>query len=90
MYTSHGRYLEIHMITNFKLQGPSSLVRISLQMTLNNTDLLSSFFDKIRPKISMITHLNLVKRCSTFLTILGLEWCHSNALLIAIVIGKLS
>ena len=55
--------------------GPS-LVRISfllalsyLQMTLNNTDLLSSFFDEIRPKISMISCFNLVKWCPTFLLI---------------------
>ena len=49
-HTSHQGYLQVHMVTNFKLQGPSSLVRISflmtlssLQMTLNNTDLLSCF-----------------------------------------------
>ena len=59
MHTSHRRYLEIHMVTNFKLQGSSSLVCISFlmvpscfQMTLNNTDLLSRLFNKIRPKVT--------------------------------------
>ena len=68
------------MVTNFKLQGPSSLVRISfltilsrLQMTLNNTNLLSSFLNKIRFKVTTITYFNLVKRCSIFLAIQGLK-----------------
>ena len=97
MHPSHGRHFEIHMITNFKLQGPSSLVPISflttlscLQMALNNTNLLSSFFDKIRPKISVVTNFNPVKWCSTFLAIQGFKWHHSNAFLITIVIRKLS
>ena len=85
------------MVTNFELQGPSPLVRISFlpvlsyfQMTLNNTDLLSCLLYEIRSKVTMVTHFNLVKRCPTFLAIQSLETCYSNALLIAIVIGKLS
>ena len=93
----HRRHLKIHMIPICKLQRPSSLVRISflsalscLQMTLNNTDLLSSFFDEIRPKISMVSHFNPVKWCPTFLSIQSFKWCHTNAFLIAIVVKKLS
>ena len=93
MHPSHGRYLEIHMITNFKLRWPSSLVRISflmtlsyLQMALNNIDLFSSFFDKIRPKISTVTYFNPVKWCSTFSSIQSFKGCHMNAFLIAIVV----
>ena len=50
MHTSHRGYLYVHMVTNFKPQGPSPIVRISFltvlscfQMTLNNTDLFSCF-----------------------------------------------
>ena len=74
MHTSHGRHFEIHIVIHFKLQGPSSLVRISflttlscLQMALNNTDLLSSFFDKIRPKISTVSHFNQLSGVLHFL-----------------------
>ena len=73
MHPSHRRHLEVHIIPNFKLQRPSLLVCIGflsalsyLQMTMNNADLLSSFFDEIRSKISMVSHFNPVKWCPTF------------------------
>ena len=97
MHPSHRRHLEVHIIPNCKLQRPSSLVRINfllalscLQMTLNNADLLSSFFDEIRSKISTGSHFNLVKWCPTFLSIYSFKGRHTNAFLIAIVVRKLS
>ena len=76
MHPSHGKHLEIHIIPNGKLQGPSSLVYIGflsalscLQTTLNNDDLFSSLFDEIGPKIPMVSHFNPVQWRSTLLPV---------------------
>ena len=74
MYSSHRRYLEVHIIPNFKLQRPSSLVGIGflptlgcLQMTLNKNDLLTSLLDEFWPKVSTVSYFNPIKWRSAFL-----------------------
>jgi len=76
MYSSHRRYLEVHIIPNFKLQRPSSLVCIGflsvlsgLQMTLNMDDLLLSLLDEFWPKVSTVSHFNPIEGCPTLSSI---------------------
>ena len=97
MYSSHRRYLEVHIIPNFKLQRPSSLVYIGflsaqgcLQMTLDKDNLLSSLLDEFWPKVSTVSHFNPIKWHPVFLPIQSFKWCHANALLVAIIVRKFS
>ena len=71
MHSSHRRHLEVHIISNFKLQRPSTLVYIGfllalscLQMTLNANDLLTSLLDEFWPKVSTVSHFKPIKVAS--------------------------
>jgi hypothetical protein len=59
-------------------------------VTLDNPNLLSCFKHKVRPEITAVSYLNPIKWGPAFLAINGLKWCHLDALLIAIIVRKLS
>jgi hypothetical protein len=46
--------------------------------------------NKVRPEITTVSHFNLVERGPASLAIKGLKWCHLDALLIAVIVRKLS
>jgi hypothetical protein len=59
-------------------------------VTPDNPNLLSRFKHKVRPEITTVSHLNPVEWGSAFLAIQSLKRCHLDALLIAVIIRKLS
>jgi hypothetical protein len=59
-------------------------------VTPDNPNLLSYFKHKVRSEIATVSHLNLVEWGPAFLAIKSLKWCHLDALLIAVIIRKLS
>jgi hypothetical protein len=68
----HGWNLQIHMISNFKLQGSMPLICITLlvwlcdfQIILNETDGCFGLFNKIRSKYYILSRLDLVEWSTT-------------------------
>jgi hypothetical protein len=84
------------MVSNFKLEWPTSLVVIafllglgSLQVGLDVMDYFLSLGDKIGAKDHTPTRLNLVQRDSIAVAVECLKRCHLDALLVTIVIREL-
>ena len=51
------------------IEHPINILDEKERVTRNNVDLLTSFFDEVRPKVSTVSHFNPVKWCPTFLSI---------------------
>jgi hypothetical protein len=62
----------------------------SFQIGLDAVDDLLSLNDKVRAKDRPLARLDLVQTCTTATTIQSLEGCHSEALLITVVVRELS
>jgi hypothetical protein len=89
--------MKIHAIACFELKWPTSLVSIyflsclgSSRIGLDVVDNLLGLSDKVRAKDRPLTSLNLVQRCTTAMAIQSFERCHSETLLITVVIRQLS
>jgi hypothetical protein len=59
-------------------------------VTPDNPNLLPCFKHQVGPEITTISYLNPVEWGPAFLAIKGFKWCHLDALLIAIIVRKLS
>jgi hypothetical protein len=87
----------VHTVTSFKLKWSTSFVGISfllspgiLQVGLDVVDYLLSLSDKVRAKDHLLTRLDLVQRCTTSAAIQSFKGCHSETLLITVVVRELS
>jgi hypothetical protein len=85
------------MVACFKLKQPASLVGIvflsslgSFQIGLDAMDYLLDLSDMVWAKDHPFARLDLVQRCMASTTIRCFEGCHSEALLITIVVRELS
>jgi hypothetical protein len=89
--------MKVHMVPNLKLKQLVSLVGIaflsglgSLRVGLYAMDYLLGFCNKVRAKDHPLTELDPVLGCTTSMTIQCFERCHSEALLITVVVRELS
>jgi hypothetical protein len=85
------------MVASFKLKQPTYLVGIafllgldSFQVGSNVMDYLLGLRDKVRAKDHPLARLDLVQRCTTSVAIQCFERCHSEALLIIVIVRELS
>jgi hypothetical protein len=85
------------MVASFKLKWPTSFVGIdflsspdSLQVGLDAVDYFLSLGDKVRAKDCPLARLDPVQRCTTLVAIQSFKGCHSEILLIAVVVRELS
>jgi hypothetical protein len=62
----------------------------SLQVGLDVVDYFLSLSDKVRAKDYPLTRLNPVQRRTTLMAIQGFKGCHSETLLITVVVKELS
>jgi hypothetical protein len=62
----------------------------SFQIGLDAVDYLFSLIDKVRAKNCPFTRLDLVHECTIATAIQSFEWCHSETLLITVVVRELS
>jgi hypothetical protein len=97
LQTSHRRDVKVHMVGNLKLMWLVALVGIaflsspgSLQVGLNVVDYLLGLSDKVRTKDHPLTRLNPVQRCMTSEAIQSFKGCHSETLLLTVVVRELS
>jgi hypothetical protein len=80
-------------VASFKLNQPMSLVGIaflsspgSLQVGLDAVEYLLSLSDKVMAKDRPLARLDPVQRCTASATIQSFEECHSETLLITVVV----
>jgi hypothetical protein len=85
------------MVASFKLKQPTYLVGIaflsgldSFQVGSNVMDYLLGLRDKVRAKDHPLARLDPVQRCTTSVAIQCFERCHSEALLIIVIVRELS
>jgi hypothetical protein len=62
----------------------------SLQVRLDMVDYLLGLSDKVRAKDHPLTRLNPVQMCTTSVAIQSFEGCHSETLMITVVVRELS
>jgi hypothetical protein len=89
--------MKVHMVTSFKLKRPTSFVGIaflsspdSLQVGLDAMDHFLGLSDKVKSKDHSLTRLDPVQRRTTSAAIQSFEGCHSETLLITVVVRELS
>jgi hypothetical protein len=89
--------MKVHVVACFELQWPASLAGIAFlsclgcfQIGLDAMDNLLGLRDKIRAKDHPLARLDPVHMCMTMMAIQSFEGCHSETLLIAIVVRELS
>jgi hypothetical protein len=89
--------MKVYMVASFKLKWPTSFVGIaflsspdSLQVGLDAVDYFLSLGDKVRAKDRSLTRLDPVQRCTTSVAIQSFKGCHSEILLITVVVRELS
>jgi hypothetical protein len=89
--------MKVHTVASFKLEQPTSLVGIvflaglgSLQVGLDAVDYLLGLSDKVRAKDHPLARLNPVQRCVAWVAIQCFKRCHSETLLIIVVVRELS
>jgi hypothetical protein len=97
LHTLHRRDTKVHTVNSFKLKRLASLVGITFLLSLGNfqigldaMDYLLGLSDKVWTKDHLLTRLDPVQRCTTSTAIQCLEGCHSETLLITIVVRELS
>jgi hypothetical protein len=97
LHTSHGRDTKIHVVSNCKSQGMTSLVGIvllaglgSYQIRLNTMNDFLGPRDKIGAKGHPLTRFDPVQRCMASAAIESFERCHLEILLIAVVVRELT
>jgi hypothetical protein len=85
------------MVANFKLRWLMSLVGIAfllspgrLQVGLDAVDYFHGLYDKVRAKDQPLARLDQVQRCMTSAAIQSFEGCHSETLLIIVVVRELN
>jgi hypothetical protein len=89
--------VKVHTVTSFKLKTSTSLFGIaflsspgSIQVGLDAVDYFLNLGGKVKGKDHPLARLNPVQRCTTTMTIQGFEGCHSETLLITVVVRELS
>jgi hypothetical protein len=88
---------EVHAVSRFELKRLASLVGMAflpspggLYIGLDAMHYLLSLHDEVWNKDRPLARLNPVERCTTSTAIQGFEGCHSETLLITIVVRELS
>jgi hypothetical protein len=88
--------MKVCTVASFKLKRPTSLVSIAflsrpsgLQVGLDAVDYFLGLGDKVRDKDHPLARLDLVQRCTTSMAIQGFKGCHSETLLITVVVREL-
>jgi hypothetical protein len=89
--------MKIHMVSNYKSQGTTSLIGIvllvglgSLQIRLNTMNDFLGLRDKIRANGHPLARFHPVQRCTTSVTVESFERCHLETFLIVVVVKELS
>jgi hypothetical protein len=84
------------VVTCFELNRLTSLVGIaflwsigSFQIRLDAMDYLLGLSDKVWTKDCSLARLNPVQRCMTSTAVQSFEGCHSETILIIVVVGEL-
>jgi hypothetical protein len=85
------------VVTCFDLKRPASLVGISFlsclgsfQIGMDAADYLFGLNDKVRTEDHPLTRLDLVHKCTIATTIQSFKGCHSETLLIIVVVRELN
>jgi hypothetical protein len=85
--------MKVHVVVCFKIKWPTSLVGVtflasssSFQIGMDAVEYFFGLEDKVRTKDHPLARLDPVHRCTTTMAIQSFEGCHSETLLITIVV----